>query len=120
MYVAVPPTLKFTVNGFEEESLRVNVYTIFVRPSSNTEDGDTDTVTEGSTASSSVIVPVADDGLPIVYEYPVPDVTVRITVSSGSTDMSGVGSTITWAVVLPPGMTTVPDVPLKLAVPLCV
>ena len=70
--------LKFTVNGLEEEALRVNVYTIFVRPFSNTDEGDTDTVTEGTTASSFVIVPVTADGLPTVY--PVPDVTVRTTV----------------------------------------
>jgi hypothetical protein len=116
LYVAVPPPLKFTVNGLEDDILRVNVYTRFVAPSSATEEGETPTVTEGITTSSFRIVPVAADGLPIVY--PVPLVTVKITVSLGSGDESAVGLTITWAVVLPAGITTNPEEPLKLAAPL--
>ena len=76
---------------------------MLVAPSSSTEDGDTATETS---VSSLVMVPVAVLGAPTLY--PVPAVTVKITVSSSSAAPSAVGSTVTIAVELPARKVTVP------------
>src|SRR5438128_7566689 len=76
---------KFTVSELAVTPVRVNVYTRSDPPSA-TDDGDTATVT---TVSSLTIVPVAELGLPTLY--PVPEVTVRTTVSSASGVESAVG-----------------------------
>src|SRR5262249_22983195 len=112
--VAVPPTEKFTVSVPLVTPARVNVYTRFVPPSSATAVGETATLTS---VSSLVIVPVA--GLPAGL-YPVPEVTVRTTVSFGSTVVSAVGSMVTVAVVAPAANDTVPVVAAKVAAPVWV
>jgi hypothetical protein len=66
--------------------------------------------------SSLVIVPVAALGEPT--PYPLPEATVRITVSSGSTVASTVGSIVTVAVEFPAAKVTLPFVPVNVAAPL--
>ena len=71
-----------------------------------------------SLLSSLVIVPVAPAGVPTLY--PVPAVTVKIPVSSGSAVESAIGSSVTVAVEFPARITTVPEVAENVAAPLCV
>ena len=110
--VAVPPIVKFAVSAPVVTPARVNVNTRLVAPSSFTDDGATATDTS---VSSLVIVPVADAGVPM--SYGVPAATFTMTVSSGYTVLSAVGSAVTAAVVLPAGIVTVPLVPLNVAAP---
>ncbi len=100
-----------TSTGLSNDTVKVNVVVpLFV------------SVTEGLSieivaVSSLVIVPVASNDEPT--SYPVPDVTVSVTVSFNSTVLSSVGLIVTMAVLDPARNVTVPEVTPKVAAPVC-